>query len=389
MTLRETLEKLRENTQDDAKFEALIEGMKRRADKGMIPGVSSKNITECLSEIEKEKTRPESLSEKEELISMIAELNEACNKYSYLSEEYEIDDETMNNIALYEFYEKLNEVYGDSLGDKWHDYKNSVKDWAEENPGKAAGVGAGVGAVGTAAATTPFIVDATKRSALRSKYIEDSLRNGSKLTSSELASEFNAANPSLLKRIGSKLAVGSGKVVNWFSAHPYLGAGLAGAAAVGVGSLLALAIRKARRKRQAMLKENLENIIIFNEETLFEIREILNDVPDTILESIIYNSNELVQELIFEAYEFSAPISESETLTEAVTYINNCGELKTKSAVEYVADMHKYDGREPIKKYDKKTLKKREYKLLDENLDSFKKLSEMSLEEILAEAEKL
>lgn len=72
---------------------------------------------------------------------------------------------------------------------------------------------------------------------------------------------------------------------------------------------------------------------------------------------------------------------EEKPLTEAVTFIDNAGNLKTMTTPDYVKDMHEYHTEIQIEKYKKK--KKIDYKLLSEA--EFKKLSEMTIDEILAE----
>lgn len=77
---------------------------------------------------------------------------------------------------------------------------------------------------------------------------------------------------------------------------------------------------------------------------------------------------------------------ENQILDEAVTFIDNAGNLKTMSTPDYVKDQHEYHTETQIAKYEKKK-KKRDYKLISEeiDIDNIKKLSEMSLEDILNE----
>lgn len=65
-------------------------------------------------------------------------------------------------------------------------------------------------------------------------------------------------------------------------------------------------------------------------------------------------------------------VFDDEIINEAVTYIDNAGNLKTKNAIDYVKDMHEYNTETQIKKYKKE--KKKEYNLVSE---------EISLDEIL------
>lgn len=61
----------------------------------------------------------------------------------------------------------------------------------------------------------------------------------------------------------------------------------------------------------------------------------------------------------------SASIGGLESLNEAVTFVDNAGNVKTTSAEEYNKQMHEYDTETEIEKYKKSNKKK--YKLLDEN----------------------
>lgn len=74
-------------------------------------------------------------------------------------------------------------------------------------------------------------------------------------------------------------------------------------------------------------------------------------------------------------------------LDESVTFIDNAGNLKTMSTEDYVKDQHEYHTETQIANFDKKKRKKIDYKLISES--EFKKLSEMSIEEILNEADNL
>ena len=392
MTLRETLEKMKSTCKTEQAFEASVEGMKRRAQKGLLEGISVSDIDVCLKEMDVINEQPTIINEKEEIIGLIAELDRACEKYGYLAEDYEISDEEFEKISLKEFYSVFDKIlFEGEMADKYYDYKERRDMWREENPGKHGAYSAAAGAGAGVVAASPFLIDTSRRHALRSKYIEDSLRNGSTQTAAELRKQFNAENPSLLVKAGKKIAQGGGTVGKWFAAHPYLGAGLAGAAAVGAGSLLALAIKKARRRRQANLKEGLSENKIFSRGILESINDLLSDIPDNILEYAIYNSNELVQEMIFEACELTEIVNESKVLNEAVTFVDGNGQVKTTSVENYRKTISSPTEKQSFElpKYEKNRLKKREYKLLDENLENYKKLSEMSIEEILAEAEKL
>lgn len=382
MTLRETLEKMKSETKSE-NFNIMVESMRRRARKGMIPNVSEKDIDQCLREMEEETAVPQSILEKEEMIALIADLENACNKYNYLTEDAEISDEDFNSIALHEFYSKANTILKETLKDRYEELKDKRAAWKEENPEEHAkqnlAIGAGVGA----AAATPFVADISRRHTLRQNFIDNAFKNGSTASRAELASQFNKANPSMLKNIGGKIVSGAGKAASWLAARPLLGAGLVGAGAVAAGSLLALAIKRARQRRERMLREEDGKAILFNSEILKETQDILNTLPDSFIDILLAESNELVQELIFEAYEFE----NSENLNEAVSYIDNNGELKVTSTDYYVKHMSDYSVSTEMEKFDIKKRKNRTYKMINEDIDSFKKLSEMSLEDILSEVD--
>lgn len=380
MTLVETLKTMKEKNSEQ-NFNIMVEGMRRRADKGMIPGVSSKDIDNCLREMEEAEMRPQSLNEKEEIISLIADLDNAINKYGYLAEDYEVSDDEMNTIALSEFYLKLSEVFNEDIAG----FKTKRRDWAEENPMEHGRAMAGAGAVGGIAAGGFVGANYARRAAERAAYIKNYASTGK--TAAELAKEYSTANPGLLKKAGSGI-VKAGKALGSFAKANPLAAGIIGGVTAGaVGGLgLLAAIRRARRKRQSALREGLETFYIFNEDVLKEANEITKDFPLDLLEAIFNESNELIQYLINDVYLYNSN-NTSNSLNEAVTYINNNGELKTKSAKEYVEDMHKYNLSTEMEKLDLKKRKTRKYSLLDENLENIKPLSEMTLEEILAEAD--
>lgn len=401
MTLRETLQTMKAKN-SEKNFNIMVEGMRRRADKGMIDGVSSKDIDEILREMALAESQPQSITEKEELIGLIAEVGQAINDHGYLAEDYELSDEEMNKLALYEFYAGLDEI----LFEDMYEFKNKVRDYAEENPGKfgkqMAGVGAAAGAVGGGV----LAADYARRAAEKAAYIKQNStvfqkaagaagRRGlgsmvdSGKTAKELAREYDAANPSLLRKAGQGIVKGANAIGGFMKANPMVGAGLAGVGLAAGAAGLAALIRRRRRRQAASLREDENKVLVFNKNTLNTVKEIISDFPKDLLEAFYNESNDVIRELMLDVTNYTMSIQENTTLTEAVTYIDNNGILKTTSAKEYVANMHKYDSSTSLEKFDLKKRKNRKYSLLDEDLDSFKKLSEMSLEEILAEAEKL
>lgn len=113
---------------------------------------------------------------------------------------------------------------------------------------------------------------------------------------------------------------------------------------------------------------------------------------DNVLEDL--ESKESIEKDLDESAELTKLISETQEcinkfnyednkLNEAVTFIDNAGNLKTMSTPDYVKDMHEYHTETQIGPYKKR--KKIDYKLISEN--EFKKLSEMSIDDILNEAD--
>lgn len=90
-----------------------------------------------------------------------------------------------------------------------------------------------------------------------------------------------------------------------------------------------------------------------------------------------------------EAIEKYGNLTEDSTpaeLNEAVTFIDNAGNLKTMKTEDYVKDQHEYNTKTSIEPYDKKKRKIIDYKLISES--DLNEFLTMSLDEILNEATK-
>lgn len=115
-----------------------------------------------------------------------------------------------------------------------------------------------------------------------------------------------------------------------------------------------------------------------------DIRRILDEIENDETQNRNYRMSytktmyELAEAI--ENYDYLTKDSPAVVLDEAVTFIDNAGNLKTTSTEDYVKDQHEYHTEtNNLEPYDKKKRKNKDYKLISENLD-------MSLEEILNEA---
>lgn len=424
MNLRETLQAMQEKN-NERNFNIAVETMKRKADKGLLEGVSSADIERELSLLEKEKDLK--IATEVNLNQEIFELSEAVDKFGYLDIE-SWSEEDLQEAILYNF---LGDV---SLLER-RDYEDPDDDDERKRKLKKAGIitGASVAGAGLTAGTIKDAV--TRGSVIKDKKIKDAYSlaiNAAKNDPKNIALATDAASKHLaanagdylgatavhnstlsslaapagelakveaekgagtafglgMKEIGGKIASGAsavgGAIKNgakaiwaWGQANPFL-AGL-GVAGLGLGA--AALIRHLYKKRQErMLTENLSDLILFD-----------NDYALLISETIAYLSNDEINFLLENGSEDTKEIismfqNKKEVLDEAVTYIDNAGNLKTKSVIDYNKDMHEYHTETQIAKYEKKK-KKRDYKLISEeiDIDNIKKLSEMSLEDILNE----
>lgn len=354
MTLEETIRKMREKNNNE-KFYPLIESMKRRAEKGLLENVTSYDIEKIVDQLGKENNELSSINIKEEIF----EINEAIEKFNYL----DIDDyseELLEYLILQNFardIENINEAV---------DRIDNYADWNAEREKRrkiANGVAYGVGGAGLATAGVTALGAA---------------KGG-----------VNTATSLGLKTIGSGIAKGAtaaAKGIGTFIKTQPLAAGIGlGGLGIAAGYGIYRLIKHLRRKRrERQLSEGFldesENLILFSSEFSSIIKEAISYLSTNEIEYLKENASDDTKELI------SMFHKETQTLDEAVTYIDNAGNLKTKSAVDYVKDMHYYDTETQIAKYEKKK-KKRDYKLISEeiDIDNIQKLSEMSLEDILNE----
>lgn len=104
---------------------------------------------------------------------------------------------------------------------------------------------------------------------------------------------------------------------------------------------------------------------------------LVNNLRQKIKDGVIYN--ELSEEDVEKAFNAALENTDlnaqevkkveekkKEVLKEAVTFVDNAGNVKTTTAEEYNKQMHEYDTDTQIKDFKKKDLEKREYNLLDE-----------------------
>lgn len=104
---------------------------------------------------------------------------------------------------------------------------------------------------------------------------------------------------------------------------------------------------------------------------------LVNNLRQKIKDGVIYN--ELSEEDVEKAFNAALENTDlnaqevkkveekkEEVLKEAVTFVDNAGNVKTTTAEEYNKQMHEYDTDTQIKDFKKKDLEKREYNLLDE-----------------------
>lgn len=320
MDMELTIKKMKENEKN---FYPLIEGMKRRADKGLIQGYTGKDIDDIVAKIEKESTND--TKESNSLNQEIFEINEAIEKFDYLDVENYSED-LLESIILFNFMSDVYRLDSTSLneGPIWDGIKK-------------------VGSSIAKGAVTAW--DGVKKAAT---FVGDGIVKGA-------------------------------KAVGGFFANPYTwgGAGLA-LGTVGAVSLIKH-LRKKRKERN--LTENISSDILFSTGFESTVKNILSQLSEAEISALKENCCEDTLEII------SMFPKESVVLGEAVTYIDNAGNLKTKLTADYVKDQHLYDTKTQIEKYEKNRKKKKDYKLISESIDidSIKKLSEMSIEDILSE----
>lgn len=106
------------------------------------------------------------------------------------------------------------------------------------------------------------------------------------------------------------------------------------------------------------LKEHLQ--LLFTKNNGKELMKVLKEKVDN---KVIYtdvNESEVTE--LFNEFYYE---KKKESLNEAVTFIDNAGNLKTMNVEDYNKNMHEYNTDTEIEKYKKKN--KKEYKLIEED----------------------
>lgn len=287
MELLETLKQMEKIHGDN--FIPMVERMKRKADAGLLEGITRDDIDKELEKINSKSDIPESVGLMEEFIKNLYEVNEAIESYDTLDDD--ISEEELNEYALLEFYSYF--INSDLLneGERWERTKEKISDWADDHDlknkaidtGKALATQAAV--VGTGAAAYG-VGDAIVRAR-------------------------HNAGKEVAKNLGEKIArtkLGS-KIFTFVQNHPLKGTAAAfaagGAILGGMGVLAHKLLKKIREKRrERQLTESLNFNYIFSE-------SVLNDVSDVLLflneDEIFYlkNENEILETLISEAENYS------------------------------------------------------------------------------------